>query len=188
MNRRINDFFATGVKVYGKDSEYLTELTAYDYVKLIEDKEYTSELAMKYLSSEGMFSDKTNLELNTEKYIYNQVELKFERNIELSDEDEMILSLFKNISKVKNARTVKAVYEQGHKVVDLDLDVDQLRNCNYRNLVFRNYAFSSYAIKTRKGAEDFAEMFRSKDNPFGNILIKGIKKVTYGRKTLYEVE
>ena len=100
----------------------------------------------------------------------------------------MILSLLKNISKVDNARTVKVVYEQGHNVVDLDLDVDGLKNCNYRSLVSNNYAFPSYAIKTRRGASDFTEMFRSKDNPFGYILVKGIKKVTYGRKTLYEVK
>lgn len=188
MNRRINDFFATGVKVYGKDSEYLTELTAYDYVKLIEDKEYTSELAMKYLSSKDMFSDKTNLELNTEKYIYNQVKLKFERNIELSDNDKIILNLFENISKVDNARTVKMTYKQGHKSVELNIDVDTLKRYNYLSLVFNNYAFSSSAIKTMKGASDFRKMFRSEDNPFGDILVKGIKKVTYGRKTLYEVK
>src|SRR5699024_11490212 len=82
-----------------------------------------------------------------------------------SDLDEMILSLLKNISKVKNARTVKVVYEQGHNSVDLDLDVDGLKNCNYRSLVSNNYAFPSYAIKTRRGASDFTEMFRSKDNP-----------------------
>lgn len=188
MNRRINDFFATGVKVYGKDSEYLTELTAYDYVKLIEDKEYTSELAMKYLLSKDMFSDKTNLELNTEKYIYNQVKLKFERNIELSDNDKIILNLFETISKVDNARTVKMTYEQGHKSVELNIDVDTLKRYNYLSLVFNNYAFSSSAIKTMKGASDFRKMFMSEDNPFGDILVKGIKKVTYGRKTLYEVK
>lgn len=188
MNRRINDFFATGVKVYGKDSEYLTELTAYDYVKLIEDKEYTSELAMKYLLSKDMFSDKTNLELNTEKYIYNQVKLKFERNIELSDNDKIILNLFENVSKVDNARTVKMTYEQGHKSVELNIDVDTLKRYNYLSLVFNNYAFSSSVIKTMKGASDFRKMFRSEDNPFGDILVKGIKKVTYGRKTLYEVK
>ena len=193
MNQRINDFFATGVKVYGKDSEYLTEeylteLTAYDYVKIIEDKEYTSELAMKYLSSKDMFSDKTNLELNTEKYIYNQVKLKFERNIELSDNDKIILNLFENISKVDNARTVKMTYKQGHKSVELNIDVDTLKRYNYLSLVFNNYAFSSSAIKTMKGASDFRKMFRSEDNPFGDILVKGIKKVTYGRKTLYEVK
>lgn len=188
MNRRINDFFATGVKVYGKDSEYLTDLNAYDYVKLIVDKEYTSELAMKYLSSEGMFSDKTNLELNTEKYIYNQVKLKFERNIELSDNDKIILNLFENISKVDNARTVKMTYKQGHKSVELNIDVDTLKGYNYRSLVSNNYAFSNYVIKTKRSTNDFREMFRSKDNPVGNILVKGIKKVTYGRKVLYEAD
>lgn len=189
MDQRMEGFFETGTTVYGKDNEYITDLNAYDYVKLVNDKESVSELVNDYLSSEGSFyNDKTNLDINIEKYINNQAKLKFERNIKLSDEDEMILSLLKNISKVKNARTVKVVYEQGHKVVDLDLDVDELKNCNYRSLVSNNYAFPSYAIKTRRGAEDFTEMFRSKDNPFGYILVKGIKKVTYGRKTLYEVD
>src|SRR5699024_9682662 len=106
----------------------------------------------------------------------------------LRDEDEMILSLLKNISKAKNARTVKVVHEQGHKSVDLDVDVDGLKNCNYRSLVSNNYAFPRYAIKRSRRAGDCTEMFRSKDNPFGYILVKGIKKVTYGRKTLYEVK
>ena len=189
MDKVITSFFETGTTVYGSDNDYLTKLDAYDYVKLVNDKEYVSELVDNYLSSKGSFvSDKTNLDINIEKHINNQVKLKVERNIKLNDEDEMILSLLKNISKVKNARTVKVVYEQGHNVVDLDLDVDQLRNCNYRNLVFRNYAFSSYAIKTRKEENYFRQMFRSEDNPFSDILVKGIKKVTYGRKTLYEVE
>ena len=189
MDKRMTGFFETGTTVYGKDNEYITDLNAYDYAKLVEDKEYVSELVNDYLSSEGSFyNDKTNLDINIEKYIYNQAKLKFERKIELSDEDEMILSLLKNISKVKNARTVKVVYEQGHNSIDLDLDVDELKNCNYRSLVSNNYAFPSYAIKTRRGASDFTEMFRSKDNPFGYILVKGIKKVTYGRKTLYEVK
>lgn len=189
MDKVMTSFFETGTTVYGKDNEYITDLNAYDYVKLVNDKEYVSELVDNYLSSKGSFvSDKTNLDINIEKYIDNQVKLKVERNIKLSDEDEMILSLLKNISKVKNARTVKVVYEQGHNVVDLDLDVDGLKNCNYRSLVSNNYAFPSYAIKTRRGASDFTEMFRSKDNPFGYILVKGIKKVTYGRKTLYEVK
>lgn len=189
MDKRMTSFFETGTTVYGKDNEYITDLNAYDYVKLVNDKGYISELVDNYLSSKGSFvSDKTNLDINIEKYIDNQVKLKVERNIKLSDEDEMILSLLKNISKVKNARTVKVVYEQGHNSVDLDLDVDGLKNCNYRSLVSNNYAFPSYAIKTRRGASDFTEMFRSKDNPFGYILVKGIKKVTYGRKTLYEVK
>lgn len=189
MDKVITSFFETGTTVYGSDNDYLTKLDAYDYVKLVNDKEYVSELVDNYLSSKGSFvSDKTNLDINIEKHIYNQAKLKFERNIELNDEDEMILSFLKNISKVKNARTVKVVYEQGHNVVNLDLDVDQLRNCNYRNLVFRNYAFSSYAIKTRKEENYFRQMFRSEDNPFSDILVKGIKKVTYGRKTLYEVK
>ena len=189
MDKVMTSFFETGTTVYGGDNEYLIGLNAYDYAQLVNDKEYTSDLAMKYLSRKGSFpSDKTNLELNTEKYIYNQVKLKFERNIELNDNDKIILSLLKNISKVESARTVKVVYEQGHKVVDLNLDVDGLRNCTYHNLVSNNYAFPSYVIKTMKGGKDFTEMFRSKDNPFGDILIKGIKKVTYGRKTLYEVE
>lgn len=189
MNQRIKAFFETETTVYGKDNEYKINPNAYDYVKLVNDKGYTSDLAMKYLSRKGSFpSDKTNLELNTEKYIYNQVKLKFERNIELNDNDKIILSLLKNISKVESARTVKVVYEQEHKIVDLNLDVDGLRNCTYRNLVFNNYAFPSYVIKTRKAENDFREMFRSEDNPFGGILVKGIKKVTYGRKTLYEVE
>lgn len=189
MDKRIKGFFETGTTVYGKDNEYLTNLDAYDYVKLVNDKEYVSELVNDYLSSEGsLYNNKTNLDINIEKYIYNQAKLKFERNIKLSDEDEMILSLLKNISMVKNARTVKVVYEQGHNSVDLDLDVDGLKNCNYRSLVSNNYAFPNYAIKTRRGASDFTEMFRSKDNPFGYILVKGIKKVTYGRKTLYEVK
>lgn len=189
MDQITEGFFKTGTTVYGKDNEYITNLDAYDYVKLVEDKEYVSELVNDYLLSEGsLHNNKTNLDINIEKYINNQAKLKFERNIELSDEDEMILSLFKNISKVKNARTVKVVYEQGHKSIDLDLDVDELKRYNYRSVVYNNYAFSSSAIKTRKGIEDFREMFRSKDNPFGEILIKGIKKVTYGRKTLYEVK
>lgn len=189
MDQITEGFFKTGTTVYGKDNEYITNLDAYDYVKLVNDKEYVRELVDNYLSSKGSFvSDKTNLDINIEKYINNQAKLKFERNIELSDEDEMILSLFKNISKVKNARTVKVAYEQGHKSIDLDLDVDELKRYNYRSVVYNNYAFSSSAIKTRKGTEDFREMFRSKDNPFGEILIKGIKKVTYGRKTLYEVK
>ena len=189
MDQITEGFFKTGTTVYGKDNEYITNLDAYDYVKLVEDKEYVSELVNDYLSSEGsLYNNKTNLDINIEKYINNQAKLKFERNIELSDEDEMILSLLKNISKVKNARTVKVVYEQGHKSIDLDLDVDELKRHNYRSLVYNNYAFSSYTIKTRKGAEDFSEMFRSKDNPFGDILVKGIKKVTYGRKVLYEVK
>lgn len=188
MNQRIKAFFETETTVYGKDNEYITNLDAYDYVKLVNDKEYTSELAMKYLSSKSSFSDKTNLELNIEKYINNQTKLKFERNIELSDEDEMILSLFKNISKVKNARTVKVAYEQGHKSVELNINVYTLKRYNYRNMVFKNYAFPSYVIKTRKAENDFRQMFRSEDNPFSDILVKGIKKVTYGRKTLYEVE
>ena len=189
MDKRIKGFFETGTTVYGKDNEYITDLNAYDYVKLVEDKEYVSELVNDYLSSEGsLYNNKTNLDINIEKYIYNQAKLKFEQNIELSDEDEMILSLLKNISKVENARTVKVVYEQGHNSIDLDLDVDELKNCNYRSLVSNNYAFPSYAIKTRRGASDFTEMFRSKDNPFGYILVKGIKKVTYGRKVLYEVK
>ena len=189
MDKVMTSFFETGTTVYGKDNEYITDLNAYDYVKLVNDKEYVRELVDNYLSSKGSFvSDKTNLDINIEKYIDNQVKLKVERNIKLSDEDEMILSLLKNISMVKNARTVKVVYEQGHNVVDLDLDVDGLKNCNYRSLVSNNYAFPSYAIKTRRGASDFTEMFRSKDNPFGYILVKGIKKVTYGRKTLYEVK
>ena len=189
MDQRMEGFFETGTTVYGKDNEYITDLNAYDYVKLVNDKESVSELVNDYLSSEGSFyNDKTNLDINIEKYINNQAKLKFERNIKLSDEDEMILSLLKNISKVKNARTVKVVYEQGHKVVDLDLGVDELKNCNYRSLVSNNYAFPSYAIKTRKRESDFRKMFKSEDNPFGGILVKGIKKVTYGRKTLYEVE
>ena len=189
MDKRMTSFFETGTTVYGKDNEYITDLNAYDYVKLVNDKEYVSELVDNYLSSKGSFvSDKTNLDINIEKYIDNQVKLKVERNIKLSDEDEMILSLLKNISKVDNARTVKVVYEQGHNSIDLDLDVDVLKNCNYRSLVSNNYAFPSYAIKTRKAENDFRQMFRSEDNPFSDILVKGIKKVTYGRKTLYEVE
>ena len=189
MDQRMEGFFETGTTVYGKDNEYITDINAYDYVKLVNDKEYVSELVNDYLSSEGSFyNDKTNLDINIEKYINNQVKLKVERNIELNDEDDIILSLLKNISRVENARTVKVVYEQGHNSIDLDLDVDELKNCNYRSLVSNNYAFPSYAIKTRRGADDFTEMFRSKDNPFGYILVKGIKKVTYGRKTLYEVK
>lgn len=189
MDQRMEGFFETGTTVYGKDNEYITDINAYDYVKLVNDKEYVSELVNDYLSSEGSFyNDKTNLDINIEKYINNQVKLKVERNIELNDEDDIILSLLKNISRVENARTVKVVYEQGHNSIDLDLDVDELKNCNYRSLVSNNYAFPSYAIKTRRGASDFTEMFRSKDNPFGYILVKGIKKVTYGRKTLYEVK
>lgn len=189
MDKVITSFFETGTTVYGSDNDYLTKLDAYDYVKLVNDKEYVSELVNDYLSSEGSFyNDKTNLDINIEKYINNQAKLKFERNIKLSDEDEMILSLLKNISKVKNARTVKVVYEQGHKSVDLDLNVDGLKNCSYHNLVSNNYAFPSYAIKTRKEENYFRQMFRSEDNPFSDILVKGIKKVTYGRKTLYEVE
>ena len=189
MDKRMTGFFETGTTVYGKDNEYITDLNAYDYVKLINDKGYVSKLVEDYLSSKGSFvSDKTNLDINIEKYINNQVKLKVERNIKLSDEDEMILSLLKNISKVENARTVKVVYEQGHNSIDLDLDVDELKNCNYRSLVSNNYAFPSYAIKTRRGTDDFTKIFRSKDNPFGYILVKGIKKVTYGRKTLYEVK
>lgn len=188
MNQRIKAFFETETTVYGKDNEYIINPNAYDYVKLVNDKEYTSELAMKYLSSESSFTDKTNLELNIEKYINNQVKLKFERNIELNDNDKIILSLFKNISKVKNARTVKVAYEQGHKSVELNINVDTLKRYNYRNLVFNNYAFPSYVIKTGKAENDFRQMFKSEDNPFSNILVKGIKKVTYGRKTLYEVE
>lgn len=189
MDQRMEGFFETGTTVYGKDNEYITDINTYDYVKLVNDKEYVSELVNDYLSSEGSFyNDKTNLDINIEKYINNQVKLKVERNIELNDEDDIILSLLKNISRVENARTVKVVYEQGHNSIDLDLDVDELKNCNYRSLVSNNYAFPSYAIKTRRGASDFTEMFRSKDNPFGYILVKGIKKVTYGRKTLYEVK
>src|SRR5699024_2480308 len=125
MDKRMTSFVETGTTVYGKDNEYITDLNAYDYVKLVNDKGYISELVDNYLSSKGSFvSDKTNLDINIEKYIDNQVKLKVERNIKLSDEDEMILSLLKNISKVGNARTVKVVYEQGHNVVDLDLDVD----------------------------------------------------------------
>ena len=188
MNQRMTSFFETGTTVYGSDNDYLTKLDAYDYVKLVNDKEYVSELVMDYLSSKGGWSDKTNLDINIEKHIYNQAKLKFERNIELNDEDEMILSLLKNISKIENARTVKVEYEQGHKSVDLDLNVDGLKNCSYHNLVSNNYAFPSYAIKTRKEENYFRQMFRSEDNPFSDILVKGIKKVTYGRKTLYEVE
>ena len=188
MDKVITSFFEIGTTVYGSDNDYLTKLDAYDYVKLVNDKEYVSELVMDYLSSKGGWSDKTNLDINIEKHIYNQAKLKFERNIELNDEDEMILSLLKNISKIENARTVKAEYEQGHKSMDLDLNVDGLKNCSYHNLVSNNYAFPSYAIKTRNRESDFREMFRSEDNPFGGILVKGIKKVTYGRKTLYEVE
>ena len=186
MNQRIKAFFETETTVYGKDNEYIINPNAYDYVQLVNDKEYTSELAMKYLSSKSSFSDKTNLELNIEKYIYNQVKLKFERKIKLNDEDEMVLSLLKNISKVESARTVKVVYEQEHKSMNLELDADKLRIYDYRNLVFNNYAFPSHVIKTRKTENDFRETFRSEDNPFSNILVKGIKKVTYGRKTLYE--
>lgn len=188
MNQRMTSFFETGTTVYGSDNDYLTKLDAYDYVKLVNDKEYVSELVMDYLSSKDGWSDKTNLDINMEKHIYNQAKLKFERNIELNDEDEMILSLLKNISKIENARTVKVEYEQGHKSMDLDLNVDGLKNCSYHNLISNNYAFPSYAIKTRKRESDFREMFKSEDNPFGGILVKGIKKVTYGRKTLYEVE
>ncbi|MGI7383641.1 hypothetical protein ACNF9X_07200 [Campylobacter jejuni] len=188
MNQRIKAFFETETTVYGKDNEYIINPNAYDYVKLVNDKKYTSNLAMKYLSSKSLFADKTNLELNIEKYIYNQVKLKFERKIKLNDEDEMVLSLLKNISKVESARTVKIVYEQEHKSMNLELDVDKLRIYNYRNLVFNNYAFPSYVIKTRKAENVFRQIFRSEGNPFSNILVKGIKKVTYGRKTLYEVK
>ena len=36
---RMTSFFETGTTVYGSDNDYLTKLDAYDYVKLVNDKE-----------------------------------------------------------------------------------------------------------------------------------------------------
>ena len=143
-------------------------------------------LALRYLSSKHWdWSDKTSLEVNIEAYIYRQAKLNYNRNISLNNDDKRLLELLMSVSKAKNARTVKVTYEQGEKSTEVTVNVDEMKweyDCTNNG-----YDFSNYAITTGKEARKFSKSFADEENnPFGDILIKNIKKVTYGRKILFE--
>ena len=184
IEQRIEAFFEKGVTVYGKNKDYELKLTAYDYAKLISDKKYAKDLAMRYLFNKPEYRDVTNFEVNIEDYIYRQAKLNFNRNINLNDNDKKLMSLFKGISEANNARTIKSEYQKGNKSTEITVNIDEMRQqYDYSD----GYCFSNYAITTLKAAKKFEKDFRDEeDNRFGDILLKGIKKVKYGRKVLFE--
>lgn len=182
IDQRIKIFFEENVTVYGETKGYELKLTAYDYAKLISNKEYVRNLALRYLSSKGW--SKSNLEVNIETYIYKQAKLNYNRNISLNDDDKQLLELLMSVSKAKNARTVKLTYKQGEKLTEVTVNVAEIiRSHDSSN----GYSFSNYAITIGKEARKFSKSFTDEENnPFGNILIKNIKRVTYGKKVLFE--
>ena len=182
IDQRIKNFFEENVTVYGETKGYELKLTAYDYAKLISNKEYVRNLALRYLSSKGW--SKSNLEVNIETYIYKQAKLNYNRNISLNDDDKQLLELLMSVSKAKNARTVKLTYKQGEKLTEVTVNVAEIiRSHDSSN----GYSFSNYAITIGKEARKFSKSFTDEENnPFGNILIKNIKRVTYGKKVLFE--
>ena len=184
IEQRIEAFFEKGVTVYGKNKDYELKLTAYDYSKLISDKKYAKDLAMRYLFNKPEYRDVTNFEVNIEDYIYRQAKLNFNRNINLNDDDKKLMSLFKGISEANNARTVKIEYQQGNKSTEITVNVDEIRR---RYDHSDGYSFSEYVITTMKATDKFYKDFKDEeDNRLGHILLKGIKKVKYGRKVLFE--
>src|SRR5699024_8888434 len=132
-------------------------LTAYDYAKLISDKKYAKDLAMRYLFNKPEYRDVTNFEVNIEAYIYRQAKLNFYRNINLNDDDKKLLSLFKGISEANNARTVKIEYQQGNKSTEITANEDKI----------------------------YKQCIEEETNRLRHNVLKGIKKVKYGTDVLY---